>query len=461
MKHTDPRRLALEVLHRWRQGNAFVDEVLDECLAQAHPTTADAALVRHLVMTVVKLHGTLDHVISAFSRTPIRKIDPPVLDALRLGLAQLIYSDGIPDHAAVNETVDALSHSVKKHVVGFCNGILRSVARSIVRNDLHGPRHTYDRRRLPRDPDHHVLMNRAVLPEAHSPTEALAAMYGYPPELVQALSGNLDEEQLEQVLALGNRPPVPMLRPDRMPGGTAGLARHLAERNIDAEVLENGLVRPNNWNDEVLSGLLASGNISVQDHAAWEVTRAVADLSPTSVLDVCAAPGGKAVGIALLLEGKATVVAVDVNPSRLETVRQNVARAGLDNVEMLACDGRLVHDVIRRRFDVVLVDAPCSNTGVLRKRAEARHRFGRRDLDQLVRLQLDLLDSAVKLIGPKGHLCYSTCSIVADENEHVVDRFGASHEGVRVVRQQRFIPDESGADGGFYSIMEVEGSAAT
>jgi 16S rRNA (cytosine967-C5)-methyltransferase len=358
---TAARRAAYEVVRRVFEQDAYADRAF--ATAAEGLDERDRALAQRIAYGTVQRVRTLDHGIETLGRRPVRKLDPPVLAALRIGAYQLAYLDTIPTHAAVNESVELVRRARLERAVPFTNAVLRRLSeglRDLVDSLPEGPlKHSY--------PDWIAEVWERDL----GPEDALTLMRAQndPPETtVRAVRGEVDGEPTD----------VPgIVRVDR----------------VDAEALAKGRIWPQS-RGSALAGL------------------AVGARDGERTLDLCAAPGGKATQLA------GEVVAVEKHPGRARELEENVARLGAANVRVVCADGLDLRPELSG-FDRALVDAPCSGLGVLNQRPDLRWRA-----EPLPDLQLALLRAAAERVRPGGTVVYAVCTINADENEAVVDASG-------------------------------------
>lgn len=389
------RQVAYDVISAVRESDAYANLLLPTRIVRAGLSPADAGLATELTYGTLRMQGYYDRVIAIAAGRPIDKIDAPILDVLRLGAHQLL-STRVAPHAAVNESV-ALARMVgSRSTTGFTNGVLREIGR-------HTPEEWRQR----------------ILAAAKNQDDELASVSSHPVWVVRAFRRALEAEgrgaELEELLAADNVAPrvnliaLPGLAdapegstPDRYspPGFTAG--------GGDPQALVEA-------ND---------GRVRVQDEgsqlAALALSRARPILPGERWLDLCAGPGGKAALLAAeALTGGATLVANEVVPARAELVRRALAPVPLD-VEVWERDGTTIGASHPEAFDRILLDAPCTGLGALRRRPEARWRKTPRDVAELTALQTRLLDSAVDALAPGGVLAYVTCSPHIGETRGIV-----------------------------------------
>ena len=369
------RAAAYEVLRRVFEEDAYADRALRT--ASEGLDDRDRALARRLALGSVQRVRTLDHAIEALGRRPVRKLDAPVLAALRLGAYQLAYLDGVPRYAAVNESVELVRRARLERAVPFTNAVLRRLADGIA-----------------------GLL--ASLPEG-------PLKHSYPDWIWDVWRRDLGEEAALALMRVQNEPPPVVVRHVRglTPDGAATDVPGAYEvARVDEEALAAGLVWP-------------------QSRASQVAALCVGAREGERVLDVCAAPGGKT----SMLAGE--VVAVEVNEARARELEENLRRLGREDVRVVHADGRALPPELDG-FDRALVDAPCSGLGVLASRADLRWRSR-----PLPELQLELLRAAAERVRPGGTVVYSVCTINADETEAVVAASGLEVEPIEEWQQFR------------------------
>ncbi|MDX6397947.1 MAG: rRNA (cytosine967-C5)-methyltransferase [Gaiellaceae bacterium] len=395
------RSAAYEVLRRVFEEEAYADRALRS--ASEGLDDRDRALARQLAFGSVQRARTLDHAIETLGKRPVRKLDPPVLAALRLGAYQLGYLGGVPDYAAVNESVELVRRARLERAVPFTNAVLRRVGDGIER----------------------LLEELPEGPLKHS----------YPDWIWDVWRRDLGEEGALALMRAQNEPPETVVR--------------LVRGEIEGEETEI----PGAWRvARVDEGALERGEIWPQSRGSQLAGLCVGAQPGERVLDLCAAPGGKAT----MLAGE--VVAVEANEARARELEENARRLGATNVRVVHADGRdLPPDLTG--FDRVLVDAPCSGLGVLAARPDLRWRS-----TPLPELQLELLRAAAERVRPGGTIVYSVCTVNADESEAVVAASGLEVEPIaewpqfRHERRPEFLqtlPHVHGTSGFFIARLRV------
>lgn len=423
MQGPSPREIAVHLLERHAHGGAYIEELLEEDRAAAALPPADRALVQELCFGCVRWRGTLDWLVHR--RTDGREQREAVLAVLRVGLYQLFWLDRVPPHAAVHATVEAGRATLRGAEPGFVNAILRAYARDLA-------------------------ATKAALEELKF--KHPAAGWSHPGWLVARWRGRFGMADTQKLLAWNNAPPPTY-------------ARLNALRGDPGAVLEAWRVREDvqydfcrfDWTPENLFFRLRAhpplarlrsfreGGFYLQDPSTALAATTLAPKPGERILDLCAAPGGKATLLAQLAENQAKITAEDVQESRLALLRENVQRLGAAGVEVRP-RGTAADPVL---YDAVLVDAPCSNTGVMRRRIDLRWRLQEAEFDRLRRQQLALLGQAARRVRPGGRLIYSTCSIEPEENADVVKEFLAAHPNFVAAGERTLLPFREEVDGAY------------
>lgn len=412
------REVALRVVRRVTEG-AYADRVFRAEAGRAGLSPADRGFAQQLAYGTVQRRRTLDHVIEALASRPLGKLDPPVLDALRLGVFQILFMDSVPDHAAVGETVQVAKGS-RGH--GLVNAVLRRATSE----------------------------GRQLLDALDDATPAGAAiLHSHPDWLVEMWWEALGPEETVALLACDNEPAESAVRVNELVATTPEVAASIGVPSHPAPGLPEGLVLEAPFDIEG-STLFATGALAPQSRASMMVARVLDPQAGERIADLCAAPGAKTTHIAALTRDEARVTAVERNGSRADALRENCTRMRVASVEVIVEDARAVTG----EFDRVLLDAPCSNLGTLAGRPDARWRKTPEQVAEVAQLQSELLDTAADRLAPGGVLVYSTCTISPDENERQVASLLERRPALRLASEQRTLPHRDGTDG-FY-IARVE-----
>ena len=390
------RTTALSALIAMRRQNAWADGALKDYTARDRLDRRDAALAARLLYGVVQNRMLLDYYLAQAVASPLTKLQPVVLDILRLGAYQILFLDKIPVSAAVNEAVEQTKTYANKRAAGLVNGSLRTLARR--KDELEKP-------------------------------HDLATKYSHPQPLVDCLRASMDEETLEAFLAADNDIPKTALQANPLKASAEQVAAALDEAGIACAPhpwLPGCFLVSGTGNLESLP-LFQSGAVYVQDPAAkLSILCAGLPESGGNVLDCCAAPGGKSFAAAIAMGGKGSIVSCDIYPHKTALIENGAARLGLMNITAHQQDASQVVPEWVGAMDTVIADVPCSGLGIIRKKPDIRYK-NLKELEDLPALQLKILETQASYVRPGGTLLYSTCTVLKRENEDVVSAFLAAH----------------------------------
>jgi 16S rRNA (cytosine967-C5)-methyltransferase len=404
----------LQVLLECRRREGFVQEILDRHLAASALSGADRRLATQLAYGVLRRRGTLDALLRPLLERRPQDVEDWLWDALRLGAYQLLLLNHVPAHAALHETVELAAVFQRPRAKGFLNAILRKLSTFLSPGAARAPAADA----LPLEHGFYRKLARPVLPEpAAHPVEYLAVGFAWPTWLAQRW---LERFGWDECVRLGFwfAGPAPLwVRYNPLRSTREALLAALAEAGSVAEAGEHPQAIRLSTPPPVreLPGY-EQGWFTVQDQSAMRVGSALSPEPGSQVLDLCAAPGGKATHLAELMGNQGQLLAADGDEQRLQTLRELARRLGITIIETR----RLEDEAPRGPFDSVLVDVPCSNTGVLGRRPEVRWRLRPDDFRELFPLQTCLLTQGVGRVRPGGVVVYSTCSIEPEENQQVV-----------------------------------------
>jgi 16S rRNA (cytosine967-C5)-methyltransferase len=413
-----PRQIAARILGQRRANGLFVEDLLEIALADAQLSSADRGLCQEIVYGVVRWQATLDWLI--LRKTNGREQKPVLQNLLRLGLYQIFWLDRIPDHAAVHETVELAKEGGFGPQAGFVNAVLRGYLRE-------------------------AGETKKLLADLKISRPALG--WSQPEWLVEKWRKNFGDEKTAQFLQWNNTPPKTFARVNTLKTDAGKLIEKWRAENVEYDF------KTCDWTGEHLVFELKShpplhslvsfrdGWFYIQDPSTL---LAVHELNPQpgeAILDLCAAPGGKTTFIAQLMNNQGRIVARDVSEDRLKLIRENCTRLGVACVETVLPSNS--------QFERVMVDAPCSNTGVMRRRLDLRWRIQPEEIERLRATQLDLLHQATTSLKPGGVLVYSTCSLEPEENSEVVQQFLHEHAEFKLESERQLLPFVDNVDGAF------------
>jgi 16S rRNA (cytosine967-C5)-methyltransferase len=417
--HHNARSLALSVLLECRRKDAFVQELLDRHFGEASLSGADRRLATQLAYGVLRRRGTLDAVLRPLVHREPDRVEPWLWEALRIGTFQLLLLTNIPAHAALHETVELANAWGQPRGKGFLNGVLRKVAALPTPDSAPGPAADA----LPMQDGHYRRLSRAALPDpATNPVEYLSAGFAWPGWLARRWTDRFGWDECVRIGSWFAGPAPIWLRCNPLRVQRDELLGRLREAGVQAEAGDHpqAIRLADGAPVRDLPGY-TEGWFVVQDQSAMGPATALAPQPGMRVLDLCAAPGGKSTHLAELMRDQGEVVACDNDARRLGNVVETSRRLGLTIIEPRVLDVGRNEEPPAGPFDAVLVDVPCSNTGVLGRRPEVRWRLKPGHLPHLARLQTNLFIQACDRVRRGGAAVYSTCSIEPEENRGVVD----------------------------------------
>jgi 16S rRNA (cytosine967-C5)-methyltransferase len=415
------RELALRVLLEL-DGMRKSEELLNRMLEHSGLGKSDRALAKELVAGTLKYRLQCDYIIERFYRHDYAKAAEVLKNILHLGVYQLMHLDRVPRSAVVNESVKLARKYQGEHLAKLVNGLLRNISKTTI--DLEGW--------------------TADLPEA----KRLSIIYSYPEWLTDRWIKHYGIKTAAQMFAHGNLPPATGYRINRLKADPEMLfalpalaeARQVEEDGLDRFFFSKQFA--------LLEPLLKKGLVSVQNPAQGLACLMAAPQPGSTVFDMCAAPGGKATFMAELMENRGRVIALDRTPAKVARIASNAAALGITIIEPSEGDA-LTFDP-GCAMDTILLDAPCTGTGVLGRRAELRWRTTPEKLRELTELQAAMLDRATALLRAGGVLLYATCSVESEENEQQTDAFLQRHPDFILETSRLTLPGSSeGFDGGF------------
>ncbi len=423
-------------------------------------TGGDRALAAELVMGVARHQLTLAKVLGAWTRQGWSKVRHELQPSLLLGAYQILWLDGVPDFAAVNESVRMARKAAGPSGAKFVNAVLRNLLRGVVERRANltdaPPRCT-----IPLDPGHGCVMDRDLFADPEHAFETWASeATSHPRACVKRWVRAYGRERARSICMAGMaRPPI-VLRPNAMKTTAEGLRDRLQAADIECALTPEGMVmlapgsgRLTEWES------FREGWFQPQDTMAARVVRQMGVKPGQRVLDLCAGVGTKATQLAEAKEDQGVVLASDRDAEKLDKVADNARRLGLSSVASVSADELETRLQEEPPLDWILIDVPCSNTGVLGRRPEARYRINSSNLRSLQEVQWMLCERAVALAGPETRIAYSTCSLEPEENAELMQRFGQQHPEWRLDASAQVLPNAEGErftwhDGGYWAIWK-------
>lgn len=431
------REIALQALLEFQKTGAWPDLYLKKKLEPL--SGPQAALATNITYGVLQNRSRIDYYIGCFSSIPLKKISPIVLEAMRMAVYQILYLDRVPDSAAVNQSVELIKHTGNKRAAGFANGVLRTIVRQ-----------------------------KQSLPAVEAKTAAgrLAIETSHPEWLVKRLVDILGEDECRQFLLADNAPVRPVVRINTLKttdeAFCAAIHRMTGWMPQPVEGLENAFYMED-LAAALKSDLFEQGYFYVQDAASQMAVQVLAPAPGDRVLDICAAPGGKSLLAAQWMEDRGELVSNDLYPHKAALLRENARRYGVTILRESCKDACLYNEEYAGYFDKVICDVPCSGLGIIRKKPDIRYK-DEASLRGLPQIQARILENAAAYLKPGGSMIYTTCTVLPEENEQVLEAFLRSHpdyklcsfllRGIERPGSVTLYPHRDGTDGFFISKLE-------
>ncbi|WP_235919121.1 16S rRNA (cytosine(967)-C(5))-methyltransferase RsmB [Heliomicrobium undosum] len=411
-----PRGVALDVLNAVEERKAYANLQLAHALEGSGLQRLDRGLVSELVLGVLRRQNALDFALDGLLKRP-GGVPTDARRLLRLGAYQILYLDRIPDAVACHETVELAKQAGLGRLTSLINGVLRQLVRR--RDEIPWPRWE------------------------DKPVEHLTVVESHPEWLVRRWLKQFGAERTRAICQVNNQPAAVSLRVNGLRANRDAFLQQLAEAGVEAvpSALHGMGVRLASASAVTRLPGFAEGLFTVQDESSMVVAPVVDPQPGEIVVDACAAPGGKTTHMAERSGDKATIHSWDIHPHKLGLIRENCRRLGIECVQVEAIDARHPAEALRGEVDCLLLDAPCSGLGVLRRKPELRYRISEADLVRLRELQRELLDGAAPLVKPGGVLVYSTCTIEPEENFQQVKDFLQRHPDFGAEDLSPFLPD--------------------
>jgi 16S rRNA (cytosine967-C5)-methyltransferase len=443
------RELAFVILREYTQKGIFLSDSLNDWDRKQNFDRTMIRQAQELAFGTVRRSGTLRHLLEKNLSRPLKDVEEELQLLLQLGMYQIFFMDSVPDHAAVNETVELSKKLKKKNWVRFINGILRNLTRSISNETASLP----DSFSMPLSKGKFLTFKSALFSDPQSDfVEYFKEAYSFPKWLSERWA---DQYSQDKVFALGDW--FNSVHPITLRANCLKISR---DELMDL-FRENGIEVSAGDEPEAIHLLGSSyiqglpgfddGLFMVQDQVAMKASRLLNPKTGENILDICAAPGTKTGHIAELMNNQGSITACDVSSYRLKQIEENISRMDYSVIETIPIqkDGS---DIPSGPFDAILIDAPCSNTGVMGKRPESRWRIKESDISELVEIQKKLLLLVSENLTPDGRIVYSTCSMEPEENENMVAWFLGQKPEFFLIREQKYLPGKP-ADGGYQALL--------
>lgn len=428
MKNT--REKALQIINDVLYKGTFLEESL-EILKASNIDERDFAFIKEITTGVVRNKTYLDYVIRENSKVRFNRIHKIILSILEMAIYQMYFLDKVPDYSIVDESVNLAKIYGNKGSISFTNGILRSISKE-----------------------------KALQVTLKNSIDNLSTYYSHPRFYTEYFYDNYGEEFTKKLLKANNEKPPFTIRVNTLKTNKDELIKDLSEAGFDIEettyVNALNVLNPNGIID---TEFFEKGYFYVQDLGSILVSTFLNPRKDSKVLDLCAAPGGKTTHLSELMDNTGEIIACDKSKGKIKLIKENAKRLGCTNISPRVNDARVLNEEFINNFDYVLVDAPCSGTGLYRKKPDIKWNKGIDDLKELGVIQLEILNKAKEYVREKGLLIYSTCSLSKIENEDVIENFLKENENFKIkkIRDKdvlKLFPSVDGSDG--FSICLLE-----
>ncbi|MGF1669278.1 MAG: 16S rRNA (cytosine(967)-C(5))-methyltransferase RsmB [Balneolaceae bacterium] len=402
------RSVSVEILIEFDEKNSVNFSLAGELDAR------EKAQVREYVQNILRKRSYLDFLIDEFSSISIDEMKSPLKNILRLGLYEMLFMDGTPDYAAINEAVEIAKYTLGSKSGDLVNAILRNIQRDIDN--------------LPK-------------PAFEDRTKLVATTFSHPEWLVKRWSKRFGEREAFQLMQANNQRPLFYVRVNNLRTKTGNFKLRMEKSGLKFEESNwlPGYFKVESVEPFISKGWIEKGFCLVQDIAAGFAPTILDPKPGETIYDLCAAPGTKSIVISDLMEGEGTIIAVDISTERLERLAESALHYGAENIKIRRSD---VRELSLKLADGVLLDVPCTGTGVMSKRADLRWRRTENDLKEAVKLQGELLEEAANFIKKGGRLVYSTCSLEEEENWGQIQNFLVKFDNFQLDNLSGYLPEE-------------------
>ena len=407
----------LEILEHGQFSHIYLKAVLDK---YAYLDKNERAFITRLVNGTVERKLQLDYIIDSFSKTKAKKMKPVIRTIMRMGAYEIFYMDSVPDSATCNEYVKIAKKKGFSGLSGFVNGVLRNISRQ----------------------------------KAEVKFTDLCTKYSMPQWIVDKWTAEYGKEQTEEILGGFYEPQDLCIRVNLSKVTREELKEKLESRNISVRICDtiDSACYINGYDSLASIPEFNQGLFYIQDYSSQLVPYRAGIKDTDKVIDVCAAPGGKALHAAQIAS-KGSVEARDLTEAKVSIINENIQRTGATNIIAKQWDATEFDQEAENQYDVVIADLPCSGLGIIRKKPDIKYNQTEESLNELVQLQANILENVCRYVKAGGTLCYSTCTINKDENENQVNNFLSSHKEFTMVSMEQLLPDSS-HDGFFICVMK-------
>lgn len=425
------RGAAIRILSRFERSDSYLDKLLEYELRVGELCVQDKALLTELVNGTIRWMGKLDWVLTGFYHGEFDKCLTPIKNAMRIALYQIMFLNKIPHAAAINESVEIIKRIKGDKSAGIVNGVLRNITRNL------------DNIRYP-NPEEDKIWYYSVI-------------YSHPKWLVKHWMDIMTEEQLELFLQANIARPILTLRVNTLKSSVATISEWLEEHSISYTLseLHKNSIFVSSLKDVSSSDIFKEGLVTVQDSSASMAALLTHAQPGMTVIDLCAAPGGKSFYVAEQMNNKGSVLALDKYEAKMRFLSEGAQRLGIDIIQPIIADATSFE---HEQVDIVMADVPCSGFGTLSKKPDIKWKRDQADIAILIPLQREILNHAATLVKPGGVLVYSTCTIEPKENQENIEWFLEQHPEFYLDEADKYLPSEVCSNG---YMKTIPGTCAT
>lgn len=392
------RETALKTLYKIDKNEGYSNIILNEELEKSKKNLSekDIGLISEIVYGTITWRLTIDEIIKKYSKIKLKKLSIWILNILRMGIYQIIFLDKIPKSAAVNESVNLAKRYGHKGSANFVNAVLRKIDKN----------------------DYEDFLNIV------NDEDRISKVFSMPKWIIEELLKEMNMENVEQICKSSNLKPKINIRVNNLKTNKQKLKEELIKRNINLKdgKLEDFIVVEKMKNIEDLD-LFKQGYFTIQDEMAGLISIVLEPQKGQNILDCCSAPGGKTTYIAELIENEGNIEAWDIHEHRVRLVQENAKRLGVTCISTKVQDSTIYSEENKDKYDKILLDVPCLGLGVLKRKPDIKWTRNKEDIEEISKLQMQILDTCSKYLKKGGELVYSTCSILKSENEEIIENF--------------------------------------
>lgn len=407
-----PREVALKVLYKIDREDAYSNIALDEEIKnnRNNLNERDIGLISEIVYGTTTWRLTLDEIIKKYSNIKIKKISTWILNILRMGIYQIVFLDKIPKSAAVNESVNLAKRYGHRSSSNFVNAILRKVDK--------------------KDYEDFFTIKDDI--------ERISKTTSMPLWIINELLKDNSIDKVNEICQSSNERPKLCIRVNKLKSTKEKIKLKLKEKNIEAVngLLDDFLILNNAKNLEKIEEF-KEGKFTVQDEAAGLIPLFLEPKENENILDACSSPGGKTTYIAELMNNKGNIEAWDIHEHRVKLVEKTAKRLGIDIINTKVNDATMYDDKYKERFDKILLDVPCLGIGVLKRKPDIKWQRKKEDIQEIVNIQEKILETCSKYLKKGGEIVYSTCSILKEENEGIIEKFIEKNKEFEIVKIEK------------------------